>query len=457
MPTRIKIVGVQFAANPEHKKGTPMTAEEQQRTIDFLTTLDRKRPRVSVKPEPSNEYDKDAFVVRFLSKKVGYVRDSDDYKAKAHAALEASGKGYFNARVVEVLVADNGYFEVEVDMEGTPLVPILHEDRWSMWNPGWPLFPMTEEMLCVEDAICMVFDEDNNDDELREYADVLTTNARHALWRDAKEGLERIVRMLEAREGYEMRHAALDIEHLLSGMCNDRRLSERRVEWLPETLSSPEAETAWVSWLHLKQADTRELELIEMTLWLGEVETTLANIPALAPCATDDDTMLISRAYYTLIPLDKLRQLMTGLVVRKRLRKRLGLPSASLAPAPLLMAETENHFIATIIEYCDSLTKVEQVETMRDFIYAHTDYLPPEVKHRVDHLTDRFLPKDNTEVIRQTAEAMKELASRSTIQNLVYPQADSTTNVGCDQKQSEFKTFLPAGTSALQMEKKEER
>ena len=148
MPTteRIKIVGVQFAVNPDHERGTEMTAQEQQHTIDFLTTMDRKHPRVSVRLEPTNENDKDAVVVRFLSKKVGYVRDSDDYKAKAHAALEASGKGYFNARVVEVLVADNGYFDVEVDIKETPLVPILHEDRWSMWNPGWPLFPMTEEM-----------------------------------------------------------------------------------------------------------------------------------------------------------------------------------------------------------------------------------------------------------------------------------------------------------------------
>lgn len=40
-------------------------------------------------------------------------------------------------------------------------------------------------------------------------------------------------------------------------------------------------------------------------------------------------------------------------------------------------------------------------------------------------------------------ETMKEILARPTTQNLVYPQADSTTNVGCDQKQSEFKTFLP--------------
>lgn len=410
MSARIKIVGVQFAVNPEHKKGTPMTEEEMQRTVDFLTTLDRKRPRVSIKPEPTNEYDKDAFVVRFLSKKVGYVRDSDDYKVKAHAALEASGKGYFNARVVEVMVADNGYFEVEVDIEGTPLVPILHEDRWSKWNPGWPMFPMTEEMLCVEDAICMIGDEDYDADDLQEYTNALMDNARHALWREAKEGLESVVRTLEACEGDKMRQVSHDIEHLLSGMCNDKRLCERRESWLPEILSASEAQTAWMSWLHQKQADIRELESIEMTIWLSEVETVLSNIPALAPCATDDDAMLISRAYYTLIPLDKFRQLLTGLVVRKRLRERLGLPSASLAPVPSLMSETENRFIATIIDYARSLQTREEVEVLQTFIYRHMPYMPSTTKQQVDTMTCRFLPEEERN--RLHTEAIKDAISQ---------------------------------------------
>ena len=416
MPTteRIKIVGVQYAANPDHERGTAMTAEEQQRTIDFLTMLDRRRPRVSVKPEPTNEYDRDSFVVRFLSRKAGYVRDSDDFKAKAHAALEASGKGYFNARVVEVMVADNGYFEVEVDMEETPLVPILHEDRWSVWNPDWPMFPMTEEMLCVDDAICMINDDDtlrydNYDDDLREYANVLMTNARHAIWREAKEGMECAVRSLEARGGDVIRQVAGDIEHLLSGMCNDRRVRERRETWMPEMQSAPEAQTAWQSWLHEKQADTRELEPFEMTLWLGEVETALANIPALAPCASDDDAMLMSRAYYTLIPQDKFRKLLTGLVVRKRLRERLGLPS-SWAPVPSVMSETENRFIATIIDYARTLQTRGEVEVLQTFIYRHMPYMSPATKQQVDTMTVRFLPEDERQ--RLHTEAIKDAISQ---------------------------------------------
>lgn len=49
----IKIVGVQYAVNSNHVKGEDMTAQEQQKTIEFLTMLDRKHPYVSVKPEPT--------------------------------------------------------------------------------------------------------------------------------------------------------------------------------------------------------------------------------------------------------------------------------------------------------------------------------------------------------------------------------------------------------------------
>lgn len=71
MTSRIKIVGVQFAANPDHEPETPMTAQENQRTIDLLTQLDRTHPRVSVKPEPTNAADKEALAVRLMSRKIG--------------------------------------------------------------------------------------------------------------------------------------------------------------------------------------------------------------------------------------------------------------------------------------------------------------------------------------------------------------------------------------------------
>lgn len=154
----IKIVGVQYAVNSNHVKGEDMTAQEQQKTIEFLTMLDRKHPYVSVKPEPTNETDEEAFVARFASRKAGYVRNREEYKSLAQAALTTSGRGYFRARVKEVIISAEGYFFVEAETDSTPIVPILHKDHWKEWEPPLPLFPMTEEFLCVEDATMMMID-----------------------------------------------------------------------------------------------------------------------------------------------------------------------------------------------------------------------------------------------------------------------------------------------------------
>lgn len=457
MPTteRIKIVGVQFAVNPNHERGTEMTAEEQQRTFDFLTTLDRKRPLVSVRTEPTNENDKDAVVVRWLSRKCGYVRNTPEQKARAHAAMESQHGDHCKAKVVEVEVSIKGWFFVEVETDGRAIVPAVVENPWNDWKPGVRPMPKTEQMLMVEDAVeclndMLCYDTDGayDDDDIKEYVNVIYTQGRHVLCSEIKHELEMCVQKMEAIEGEGTRKLSRDLEHHLAGMCNEHRLIERRTEWLPELLLSTEALTAWREWLHDHSADTRELTRLEMSGWLTQTEYDLAHIPAIAPCQSDDDCSLLTRAYYTDITTDALLRLLTMIIVRRRLRERLGLPSSTLAPVEQVVREEELRVVATIIDYCDTLTKVEQVETMRNFIYAHTAYLPPEVKHQVDHLTDRFLPKDNTETMRQTAEAMKEIAARPTTQNLVYPQADSTANIGCDQQQSEFKTFLPPVSEA---------
>ena len=99
----IKIAGVQYAVNPSHEKGADITSQEQQKTIEFLTMLDRKHPSITIKPEPTNKTDEEAFVARFMSYKIGYVRNLDKYKELALASLKASGRGYFRAHIAKVL------------------------------------------------------------------------------------------------------------------------------------------------------------------------------------------------------------------------------------------------------------------------------------------------------------------------------------------------------------------
>lgn len=386
----IKIVGVQYAVNSNHVKGEDMTAQEQQKTIEFLTMLDRKHPYVSVKPEPTNETDEEAFVARFASRKAGYVRNREEYKSLAQAALTTSGRGYFRARVKEVIISAEGYFFVEAETDSTPIVPILHKDHWKEWEPPLPLFPMTEEFLCVEDATMMMIDilrhetlTSDEEEELQEYTETLITMGKYALWYEAKEGIENVIKAMEAKKGDKMRYK-------------------------PDNL--------------------------KMMSWLEDIETELSNIPALAPYSNDDKIAMLIRSHYTRIPLDKYRQLLTAFVIRDRLRMRLGLPTNSFAPTPSLTSQKEDYLIDKIIKYSQTLVRREDVEVLQRFIYHEISYLPPEYKLRVDNMTERFLSEEAREgiqinAIKEQTKALKEVAKKPTIQAEHYHAGNSTFDV----------------------------
>ena len=434
----IKIVGVQYAVNSTHEKGKDMTAEEQQNTIDFLTSLAREHPCISIKPEPTNETDEEAFVARLVSRKIGYVRNTNKYKSLAQTALKASGRGYFRARVKEVVIAKDGYFFIEAETDSTAIVPIVHKDHWKEWESDLPLFPLTEDMLCVEDAIMMMKDfllkealSTEDEEELLEYTETLIKMAKNALWYEANEGMENIIKAMEAKKGDKMRYMANELEHLLTGLCNESRLKKLRENWLPHLLSTHEAERAWHDWLHLKDADCHELDSLEMMSWLEDLEIVLSNIPALAPCSYDDEVAMLTRAHYTRIPLNKFRQLLTAFVIKDRLRKHLGLPTNRFLPPPSLSNKKENYLIDKIINYSESLSKREDVEVMQRFIYHEISYLPPEYKRRVDRMTDRFRSEDERQVqqtsaIKEQTAALKEVAMKPRIQAEHYHAENSS-------------------------------
>ena len=213
-----------------------------------------------------------------------------------------------------------------------------------------------------------------------------------------------------------MRYMANELEHLLTGLCNEGRLKKLRESWLPHLLSTHEAERAWHDWLHLKGAECHKPDNLKMMSWLEDLETELSNIPALAPYSIDDEVAMLIRAHYTRIPLDKFRQLLTAFAIRDRLRTHLGLPTNSFSPTPSLSSQKENYLIDTIIKYSQTLARREDVEVLQRFIYHEISYLPPEYKLRVDNMTEQ-------------TEALKEVAKKPTVQAEHYHAGSSTFDV----------------------------
>ena len=407
----IKIAGVQFAVNPAHKRDMPMSEEEKQRTVDFLSKLDEKKPLVSVSREKGNMFDDDAFVVRWISQKCGYVRDKEEYKSVAHAAIEASGKPYFKAKVVEVTVAHNGYFMVEVVLKHEPeRLPVV--DRWAQWDINVPMIALSENGLMLQDALMMLGDMDALDkDEIRQYCEVIVKHGRHALWREAKCGIEDVISRLEAVP--DMHDMAEELDHLLTGMCNGRREQERRDEWWPEVLNSAEASDVVREWRHDKGIDIREASKMEQAGWLTEIEKQLSDIPTIANPETEDEILLMTRSYYAMVPECKWLKILSAMIIRRQLRAWLGMPTVGLSGIEQVIQQEELHFIAEIVKYSQTLPNYEEVRVLQTFIYRHVQSLPPKVKEVVDGMTARFSEHDA--LLREQTDAMKEIASRPTI------------------------------------------
>ena len=70
---KIKIVGAQYAANPDYKFGDPETPEICARTIGLLSEIRDMRPRVVLKAEPTTPRDEKAVMARAMGRKIGYV------------------------------------------------------------------------------------------------------------------------------------------------------------------------------------------------------------------------------------------------------------------------------------------------------------------------------------------------------------------------------------------------
>ena len=111
----IKILGAQYAANPDYKFGDPETPEMWARTIGMLTNLRDMRPRVVLKLEPTNANDPLAVMARAMGNKIGYVWK--DHRDKVRAMISQSKRGMLAADISEVVINKHGYLYVMLKCE----------------------------------------------------------------------------------------------------------------------------------------------------------------------------------------------------------------------------------------------------------------------------------------------------------------------------------------------------
>ena len=319
---KIKIVGAQYAANPDYKFGDPETPEICARTIGLLSAIRDMRPRVVLKAEPTNPRDEKAVMARAMGRKIGYVCKEE--RDLVRSILNQSERHMLMAEVSEVVINKHGYLYILVHCkEAVDIRPLEPDIDWSVWQTDIPMLPPTEAMQAEEEAVFVLEDEllprleEVDITELQTYLGIWMEGSRHDLSSEASEQRELYIKLLEAVERDEVHDLASELKHQCTGMCSRHRLEERTHEWWPSLVNSDEAEMMWSRWMDQTKGE----------LWGGlkVIDDLLRQLPGGLYQDMGHMEVIFSRMYYLRIPREALMAILSLLVLREKTCKELGI------------------------------------------------------------------------------------------------------------------------------------
>ena len=325
-----KILGVQYAANPDYKFGDPETPEMWARTIGMLSNLRDMRPRVVLMAEPTNPNDHLAVMARAMGNKIGYVwkEQRDDVRK----ILRQSKRGMLAADISEVVVNEHGYLYITLKcqeaVDDSTQEPGFD---WSEWQTDIPLLPPMEALHAEEEAEFMLEEEllphlaDVNITELQTYLGIWMEGSRHDMSHEASRQRELYIKLLEESTRDEVRELAGELKHQSGSMCSRHRLEERTLEWWPRLVNSAEAANMWGCWC----------EQTNNQLWGGLqlIDDLLHQLPGNLYQNIGHMETVFSQLYYLCIPRTALTTILSLLVLRERTCRDLGIEMRPMVEA----------------------------------------------------------------------------------------------------------------------------
>ncbi len=396
-------------------------------------------------PEPSNRHNPNAILARYRGMSVGYV--SDDYLEVVHRALKRNGGRPLLADITEVVVYEHGYLYVALpEVMASAQEPVLPDVDWSRWIVDVPLLPTSEAEFCQTEAEVMLETISFTKESLPQLSfnlDLWLRGSVNDLSREARESRSRYIELLEASSDAEVRALAEGVKHQRNAICGRRMMAERTGAWWQMLNSSSDLKELWQKWqLRCKRRYWQNLRMID---------DMLRGLPGEVYDDIGDLSRFLSRLYYMKVPRIAYYSVLTLMLIRELTCEQL-----SIAPEPLT---TEDYLSDDVIQDMELMpVTIGQVlhygqtqcemPLQRSTVQMLANWLRDEYAHSHCKAADALTRRDDalqqqTQAISNAAEAMRAIASRPTTQNLVYPQADSTTNIGCDQRNSTFPTYLP--------------
>ncbi len=335
----IKILGAQYAANPDYKFGDPETPEMWARTIDLLSNLRDMRPRVVLKLEPTNPNDHLAVMARAMGNKIGYV--CKDQRDKVRNMINQSKRGMLAADISEVVIDKHGYLYITLKCEETACDSQQEPGfDWSEWQTEIPLLPPMDALHAEEEAEFILEEvllpclKDVDITELQTYLGIWMEGSRHDMSLEACRQRELYIKLLEESTRDEVRELAGELKHQSGSMCCRHRLEERTLEWWPRVVDSEEAADMWGRWC----------EHTNGQLWGGLqlIDGLLRQLPGSLYQNIGHMEAVFSQLYYLCIPRAALTTILSLLVLRERTCRELGIEMKPMTEADYEQCMPEN-------------------------------------------------------------------------------------------------------------------
>lgn len=367
METLIQITGVQYTC-----------AEADLRSV--MTGMQQQKPEVLLVTEQTHDF---GIIVRAL---VGteYRGVVSRFDLKSVLRMMQCGNTSVIVGKVEETDSDGGCYNIKV-CENYPTdddSPDALPDIWADWHwTGAPLMDNSPEDCRLDISLKVVLTElqrsgSMNKQTLLEHLALIMELARWDVSRETQQQLSLTRRLVSRHTDPDIRSLAPRLCRTLTAMGSGKRTRLFQEQYLPMLCESEAAKRMYRQWCTIHKPELCDVKLWEATVrrQLDAIEECLTLLPADLCYQKDQFGALMHRLLYLNVPRQKLLMLLSAFVLRRQLRKQLGLEEESghadeeerrlaLKLAPIFHGDTES---------------------VREFLLLTRDQKPTDITHIVN-------------------------------------------------------------------------
>ena len=369
---------------------------------------------MSLSIERDNAVEEDAVIVYWGRQLVGYVRSGADREC-ALSIIRTSGRGGMLGRVVDI-DRRNRWLWVEVEC-GEEIVSTEHEEKVSVlsdWSFSDRVLSVDEEEVRLHTMLRnleMVLEcQEPWDEDMTEWLDYISEN----LWRDISSETTAAVRHI------------LDLLTVGSATHEEYASAAHRLQFCIDFMGSKEVRKLQARQI-LDKAHSRQMDVL-LQYYGDHAEDAIRQLPQeLVTLFHNDGELFMGRLWYLHRPYQQVQAIKTLLAMMVRLKDNDGKDASDAIPRQWLInygIRSENERKADLIEQIITAYELErsQPDLSRALDEMH-EICKPQKK-----LVDNVIKQ--TEVMKSSAEALHDVASRHTYQ--ITPQEGSTVNMCCE-------------------------